>query len=120
LSDTAQAAANALFAAADTSIPSEVRKWVEQLRSGGERQKEEAAGALWNLALNADNHVSIAVAGGIPPLVALARDGTDRQKEQAAEALGLLAINADNQVAIAKAGGMPPQPPFERWTTSTM
>ena len=52
--------------------------------------------------------------------MALARDGTDRQKEQAAEALGLLAINADNQVAIAKAGGMPPQPPFERWTTSTM
>ena len=74
-----QAAANALCAAADTSIPSEVRKWVEQLRSGGERQKEEAATALANLAYNnAENKVAIAKAGGIAPLVALARDGSRR------------------------------------------
>ena len=41
-----QAAANALCAAADASIPSDVRRWVEQLRSGGGGQKEQAAAAL--------------------------------------------------------------------------
>ena len=66
-----QAAANAFCAAADASVPLEVRKWVEQLRSGGGRQKEQAAAALWNLADNDDNRVAIAKAGGIPPLVAL-------------------------------------------------
>ena len=83
-----QAAANALCAAADASIPSEVRKWVEQLRSGGDRQKEEAARELWKLASNSDNNkVAIARAGGIAPLVALVGDGTDGQKEKAAAAL---------------------------------
>ena len=99
-----QAAANALCAAVDASIPSEVRKWVEQLRSGGERQKEEAAGELWSLACIIDNQVAIAKAGGIAPLVALARDGSDGQKEWAARALRNLAHNADNKVAIANAG----------------
>ena len=99
-----QAAANALCAAADTSIPSEVLKWVEQLRSGGERQKEEAAAALANLAHNADNQVAIARAGGVEPLVALARGGGSN----ATAALGVLACNADNRVAIARAGGIAP------------
>ena len=103
-----QAAANALRAAADASIPSHVREWVEQLRSGGGGQKEQAARELRLLAESADNQVAIAKAGGIAPLVALARNGTDAQKEKAAGALGNLARNADNQVAIAKAGGIAP------------
>ena len=76
-------------------------------RGGTDALKEEAAGALSNLAanINAGNKVAIARAGGIAPLVALARDGTDGQKEKAAAALWYLALNADNQVAIAKAGG---------------
>ena len=65
-------------------------------------QKEKAAGALQNLAVNADNKVAIAKAGGISPLVALAYDGTDVQKEKAAAALQNLAVNADNKAAIAK------------------
>ena len=66
-------------------------------------QKEKAAGALQNLAVNADNKVAIAKAGGISPLVALAHDGTDVQKEKAAAALqNLVAVNADNKAAIAK------------------
>ena len=73
-----QTAANAFCTAADASVPSEVRRWVEQLRSGDERQKEDAAGALANLACNnADDQMAIAKAGGIPPLVALARSGSE-------------------------------------------
>ena len=43
------------------------------VRGGSEAQKEEAAGALMNLAANAENQVAIARAGGIEPLLALAR-----------------------------------------------
>jgi len=73
-------------------------------RGGSDGQKEAAAGALANLAWNADNQVAIAQAGGIPPLVALARGGSDGQKEAAAGALANLAWNADNKKAIKKAG----------------
>ena len=73
-------------------------------RGGTEKQKENAAAALWMLAINDDNQVAIARAGGIEPLVALARGGTEKQKEHAADALWMLALNDDNQVAIARAG----------------
>ena len=102
------AVSEAMGMAADASIPSEVRKWVAQLRSGGDGQKKEGAAALARLARNADNQVAIAAAGGIAPLVALARGGTDGQKEHAAAALLILAVNDDNTVAIAKAGGIAP------------
>ena len=73
-----QAAANAFCTAADASTPSDVRRWVEQLRSGRGGQKEQAAFALGNLAFNnTDNPAAIARAGGIAPLAALARGGTD-------------------------------------------
>ena len=45
------------------------------LRREAARRYEQAAGALWSLAVNTDNKVAIAKAGGIAPLVALARDG---------------------------------------------
>ena len=50
-------------------------------------QKQHAANALANLAVNDDNKIAIAKAGGIPPLVALIRDGNDTQKKHAAGAL---------------------------------
>jgi len=77
-------------------------------RDGTEAQKENAAGALRNLAANDANKVAIAEAGGIAPLVALARDGTEAQKENAAGALRNLAANDANKVAIAEAGGIAP------------
>ena len=77
---------------------------IELVRSGTDGQKEQAAGALANLALNTDNQAAIARAGGIEPLVALVRSGTDGQKEQAAGALWSLAWNTDNKAAIATAG----------------
>ena len=59
--------------------------------------------ALAILAVNDDNEIAIAKAGGIPPLVALVRDGNDSQKHFAAGALGNLAYNADNRIPIEKA-----------------
>ena len=81
----------------------DITELVALVRDGNDAQKEHAAAALRNLALNADNKIAIAKAGGIPPLVALVRDGNDEQKHLAAGALGNLAANADNQVAIEKA-----------------
>ena len=50
---------------------------IELARYGTDRAKEEAAGALANLAVNAVNSVAILAAGGIAPLVELTRSGTD-------------------------------------------
>ena len=65
-------------------------------------QKENAAGALRNLACNDDNQEAIVRAGGIAPLIALARDGTDSQKEDAAEALANLAENDEPGREVAE------------------
>ena len=58
-----------------------------------------AAWALRNLALNADNRVAIAQAGGIVPLVELT--AAAGALLYAAATLWALALNADNRVAIA-------------------
>ena len=81
---------------------------VALLRGGSAVAKEEAAGALRNLACNDDNEVAIAAAGGIVPLVELTRSGTDGAKEEAAGALGNLAgNNADNRAAMERLGYTP-------------
>jgi vacuolar protein 8 len=71
---------------------------VTLVQSGTDRQKEHAAGALQNLAANAENKVLIAQAGAIAPLVTLVQSGTAGQKKHAASALRILAINAENEV----------------------
>eukprot|EP00434_Breviolum_minutum_P024409 symbB.v1.2.021556.t1/scaffold1847.1/size122519/9 len=81
---------------------------VAQLQGCSDKDQASAAGALRNLARNADNKVAIAKAGGIEVLVQIARNGSDQAKESAAGALLSLAMNKDNQVAIAKAGGIEP------------
>ena len=73
-------------------------------RDGTDGQKQWAAAALWNLAVNDDNQVAIARAGGIAPLVALARGGTNAQKEQAAAALRNLSFNKTNLAAMKDLG----------------
>jgi hypothetical protein len=61
---------------------------VSLAQRGTDGQKEQAARALGNLAVqNAENKVAIAQAGGIELLVTLVERGTDGQKEQAAGAL---------------------------------
>ena len=85
-----------------------VEQIIQDLHSGSAVAKENAAAALWNLALNADNQVAIAHAGGIAPLVELTRSGSAVAQLNAAAALWNLALNADNRVAIAQAGGIAP------------
>ena len=76
------------------------------LREGSAVGKETAAGALRNLAVNADNQVAIAKEeGALAALVALLREGSAVGKKYAATALRNLSANADNQVAIAKEEG---------------
>ena len=48
-------------------------------------QKENAAGALWNLAVDVDNKVAIARASGIEPLFELARSGAGRARRRVVE-----------------------------------
>ena len=81
---------------------------VTLVQSGTDGQKEYAAGALANLAMNAEYQVLIARAGAILPLVTLVQSGTDGQKEQAAGALRRLAMIAENKVLIAQAGAIAP------------
>ena len=71
---------------------------VKLLKDSEPLVKQIAAGALQNLAVNADNQVTIAKAGAIPPLVELLKDPEVR--ETAAGALYFLALNADNRVRI--------------------
>ena len=80
---------------------------VSLARDGTERQKEEAAGALWNLSVNHDNSVAIVAAGGIEVLIALARDGTERQKGGAAVALGnMIEVASGTHEGVVEAGGV--------------
>ena len=101
----ARNAQNNVFIAKAGAIP----PLVAILQKGTDIAKENAAGALWDLAENNENNkVSIAKAGAIPPLVALLLNGTDVAKANAAAALDNLATDDDNKVSIAKAGAIPP------------
>ena len=77
---------------------------VTLLGSGATVQaRENAAGALWHLALDISNQVTIARFNGISPLVTLLDDGTPTAHKHAAAALSRLAVrNAENQAHIAK------------------
>ena len=89
-------------------VGTDITELVAMVRDENDEEERTAARALWNLAVNADNTIAIAQAGGIPPLVALVRDGNDEQKRIAARALRNLAGYADNKTAISEAGGIPP------------
>jgi hypothetical protein len=84
---------------------------VALVSAGTPGQREQAAGALWNLAANGDKG-EIAAAGAIPALVACVEGGqacTPTLQHFAAAGLSSLAAgNADNRVAIAKAHAIPP------------
>ena len=76
---------------------------VALLSSGTTQARENAAGALWHLALDRSIQMAIARVNGISPLVTILDDGTEQAHKHAADALARLAIkNADNQAQIAK------------------
>ena len=59
-----------------------------------------AAAALQNLAVIADNQVSIAREGAIGPLIALLKNGSDEGKTNAAAALWNLTFNAESKAKV--------------------
>ena len=62
--------------------------------------------ALSNLAVDAENRVAIAQAGGIERLLTQVREGRGAWRGDAAAALLNLALDDANRSAIAKAGGI--------------
>ena len=76
---------------------------VALLTIGTTQARENAAGALWHLAIDPSNQINIAKVNGIAPLVTMLDDGTVQAHKHAADALARLAIkNPDNQLQIAK------------------
>ncbi|XP_057497125.1 protein ARABIDILLO 1-like isoform X2 [Actinidia eriantha] len=73
--------------------------------------RQEAAGALWNLSFDDRNRESIAAAGGVEALVALAHSCSNASpglQERAAGALWGLSVSEANSVAIGREGGVAP------------
>ena len=75
------------------------------LRDGSAVGKEKAAGALWNLAVNADNKVAIAKEeGALAALVALLREGSAVGKDNAAGAVKSLSRNKETKDSLLQLG----------------
>lgn len=77
------------------------------LEEGSDRAKEQAAGALLNLAVNPVNQVHIAECNGIHVLTKLLANSSDSVKTLVAGTLRNLAANEQNRVGIANAGAIP-------------
>ena len=92
--------------AAGGGIPS----LVQLLRSGSSEAKSNAAAALWNLAVNAENQLKMGQSGAVPLLADMltATAGAQDGKAHAAGALGNLAASADNMPALARANVVAP------------
>ena len=70
------------------------------LLSGTDKGKEEAAAALWSLAItNSRLKLAVAHAGAIPPMIKLLGSGTMAGKEEAAGVLWTLLSNEDERKA---------------------
>ena len=85
---------------------SELSMLVTKLRAVGESDEATmAAGALGNLAIDADNRVVIAKEEGVlAALVTMLRDGTATGKIMAGGAVKLLSENQDAKVALLELG----------------
>eukprot|EP00929_Paragymnodinium_shiwhaense_P038289 TRINITY_DN20259_c0_g1_i1.p1 TRINITY_DN20259_c0_g1~~TRINITY_DN20259_c0_g1_i1.p1 ORF type:complete len:1209 (-),score=344.57 TRINITY_DN20259_c0_g1_i1:176-3772(-) len=90
-------------------IPGALEALVAMTRDGSSDEKEQAAGALGNLAdWSDDDSVRIAsVAGALEALVAMITDGSSSSSEKVAAAGSLwnLAVNAENKSRIAAVSG---------------
>ncbi|KAI8545465.1 hypothetical protein RHMOL_Rhmol07G0042100 [Rhododendron molle] len=69
--------------------------------------KENAAGALWGLAISEENSIAIGQCGGVAPLIALVHSAAQSVHETAAGALWNLAFNPGNALCIVEEGGVP-------------
>ena len=100
----ASLALNADNPAAAAGIP----QLVAVLHAGTAEAKESAAGALWSLAVKADNQVAIVQAGALLPLIELLSSGSPLAQQRAASALSNLAVTDSHRQLIADAGGLAP------------
>ncbi|KAJ4459498.1 putative vacuolar protein 8 [Paratrimastix pyriformis] len=73
-----------------------------------EAVQENAAGALWNCAVDATNKTAIRELDGLPPLIALLRSTNEAVLENASGALWNCAAVGENRVALRKLGGLEP------------
>ena len=77
-------------------------KLLKLLDAGTPGAKEQAAGAIGNMASTADGKVTLMKLGARPKLLKLLDEGTPAAKEQAAGAISTLLVNEDNNVALMK------------------
>jgi len=94
----------------DLEAQGDVRAIVKGMQAYNDAEVQwKGCRALYNLAVNDDKQKAIAVAGGIPVVLAAmkAHEGHKDVQEQGCGALVNLAFNADNKMAIAAAGGIP-------------
>ena len=111
--ESRQCAAYAFAAACDSTdddaeiVAHDALRPLAGMLLGSDGEAEAGTLALFHLARNLKNNVSIAKAGAIPPLVALLQNGTDKAKENAAGALMNLSATEDNRFSIAKAEAIP-------------
>jgi hypothetical protein len=88
------------------AVPGSLQRLVGLLDSGSEGVKEQAAGALMSLLVDAANKKAIAaVPGSLQRLVGLLDSGSEGVQERAAGALRSLAVDAANKKAIAVVPG---------------
>ena len=74
--------------------------------------QRQAAKAIANLGVNADNKAAIAAAGGIDPLVALADKGSEGVQIEAIAALANLAVNGEGILLLVPSSPSPLPPSF--------
>ncbi|KAG2258603.1 hypothetical protein Bca52824_077897 [Brassica carinata] len=97
--------------AAIGKVPGALKTIIQLTRSHHGGVKQEAAGALWNLAYDEKNRELIAALGGVEASVALANScmNTSRElQESAAGALWNLSHSEENSIVIGREGGIPP------------
>ncbi|CAN6899019.1 unnamed protein product [Brassica oleracea] len=99
--------------AAIGEVPRALETIIQLTRSRHGGVKQEAAGALWNLAYDENNRELIAELGGVEASVALANscmnNNTSRDlQKSAAGALWSLSNSEDHSIVIGREGGIPP------------
>ncbi|MFN9900774.1 MAG: armadillo/beta-catenin-like repeat-containing protein, partial [bacterium] len=57
------------------------------LSSSNEGIQQQAAGALWSLSVNSENHIKVVREGALPYMVRLLQSGNPKIQEQAAGTL---------------------------------
>jgi ubiquitin len=88
-------------------IESLVHVFDARLSSNSESIQQQAAGELWSLSVNAENHLCIVQGGAISHLVKLLQSSSAKLLEQSAGVLRNLAVNEENMLRIVSEAALP-------------